>query len=285
MSDLTRRGEAREPRRRGGAADSVRFGLALGGGGALGLAHIGVLKVLEEAGIRPYCVAGTSAGSIVGAAICAGWTWREIRERAQILSWQNLASIVIPRKGIMRLDRMEEFLEEQLGVLQFSDLAIPFAAVATDLAAGEPVVFDTGRLAPAVRASCSVPGVFEPFTVNGRVLVDGGLVNDVPADVARRLGADVVLGVNLNTRLRHSSPPRNIIDVVYYSLEILVAAGAQKSINDADVVVSPQLEGFHYRDLGRVDELVQRGEEAMRSRLDELLQHLRPSDWTASLLL
>jgi NTE family protein len=251
-----------------------RLGLALGGGAALGLAHIGVLKVLEEAGIRPYCVAGTSAGSIVGAAICAGWTWREIRERAQTLEWQKLASIVIPRRGVMRLDRLEAYLEQELGVRQFSDLAIPFAAVATDLTAGEPVVFDEGRVATAVRASCSVPGVFEPFAMNGRVLVDGGLVNDVPADVARRLGAEVVLGVNLNTRVRHSSPPRNILDIVYYSLEILVAACAQKSIADADIVVSPQLEGFHYRDLGRVDELVQRGEEAMQSRLDELLRRL-----------
>jgi NTE family protein len=252
------------------ATESRRIGLALGGGAALGLAHIGVLKALDEAGIRPSCVAGTSVGSIVGAAVCAGWTWREILDRARSVEWQHLASIVIPRKGILSLDRMERFLEEELGAREFSELGIPFAAVATDLATGEPFVFDSGPLARAVRASCSVPGVFEPLNLDGRVLADGGLVDDVPTDVARRLGAEVVVGVNLNTRQRHNSPPGNILDIVYYSLEILLARCSQQSLAVADVVVSPELQGFHYRDLGRIEELVARGEEAMRSKMPDL---------------
>jgi NTE family protein len=179
---------------------SKRLGLALGSGAALGLAHIGVLKALSEEGIAIDCVAGSSAGSFVGAVFCAGRSWREIRDRARSIDWSNFASFTVPRRGAMRLDRMEKFLEEDLGIGLFSDLAIPFAAVATDLQSGQAVIFDSGPVAHAVRASCSVPGVFEPVYESGKVLVDGALVNDVPADVARRLGAEIVVAVNLNSR-------------------------------------------------------------------------------------
>ena len=253
---------------------SQRLGLALGGGAALGLAHLGVLKVLAEEGIDVSCVAGTSAGSVVGAAFCAGMTWQEIRDRARTLDWSHLASFVVPRRGILRLDKMERFIEEDLGVRLFSDLAIPFAAVATDIVSGREVVFDSGPLALALRASCSVPGVFEPVVDAGRTLVDGGLVNDVPADVARRLGGQVVLAVNLNARRSHATAPRGILDMVYYSFDILLAGCAQQYLASADFVVCPDVQGFHYRDLRRIEELMLRGEEAVRAIIPELKARL-----------
>jgi NTE family protein len=252
-----------------------RLGLALGGGAAFGLAHLGVLKALSEEGIAVDFVAGTSAGSFVGAAYCSGRTWQEIRDRARSVDWSSFASLTVPRRGVMRLDRMERFITEDLGIGLFSELAIPFAAVATDLQSGQAVIFDTGPVAHAVRASCSVPGVFEPMYESGRVLVDGGLVNDVPADVARRMGAEVVVAVNLNSRRSHPVPPRSVFDIMYYSFDLLLAGCAQRGAAGADIVICPDLQGFHYRDLRKVDELVSRGEQAMRPMIAELKARLR----------
>jgi NTE family protein len=260
--------------RHGGSGYSLgvrlRIGLALGGGAALGLAHIGVLKVLSEEGITADCVAGTSAGAVVGAALCAGRTWREIGDAARRLEWSHIVSLTIPRQGMMRLDKLERYVEATTGVRDFSELRIPFAAVATDLERGEPVVFTTGSVAKAVRASCSVPGLFEPLRVGDTALVDGGLVNDVPADVARALGADVVIAVNLHSRKLQSGPPRNILDIAYYTFDILLAAAGQRGMASADLVVSPDLQGFHYRNLKKADDLALRGEQAMRGALEEL---------------
>jgi NTE family protein len=255
-------------------AGAPRLGLALGGGAALGLAHIGVLKVLAEEGIRIDCVAGTSAGSIVGAAFCAGLSWQEIRDRARRLEWSHLASLMVPRRGFLRLDKMERYIETSMGVRSFSDLEIPFAAVATDIATGQEVVFDSGPLGRALRASCSVPGIFEPLEIDGRILVDGGLVNDVPADVARRLGARVVLAVNLNARRRNGIPPRTIVDMFYYSYEVRLAGCSQRFLSDADFVICPDLAGFQYRNLRKVDELMARGEQAALPFVAELKSRL-----------
>jgi NTE family protein len=249
---------------------SLRIGLALGGGAALGLAHIGVLKVLSEEGIVVDRVAGTSAGAVVGAALCAGRGWREIRDAARRLEWSHIISLTIPRQGMMRLDKLERYIEAMTGARDFSELDIPFAAVATDLEKGVPVVFTSGSVAKAVRASCSVPGLFEPFRDGDTALVDGGLVNDVPADVARALGADLVIAVNLHSRKFQSGPPRNILDIAYYTFDILLANAGQKGMSSADLVVSPDLQGFHYRNLKKADELVSRGEHAMHGSLEEL---------------
>jgi len=261
---------------------SVRIGLALGGGAALGLAHIGVLRVLSEEGIRVDCVAGTSAGSVVGAAFCAGRSWQQIRDAARRLEWSHIVSLTIPRQGMMRLDKLERYVEAMIGVRDFSDLRIPFAAVATDLELGEPVVFTAGSVARAVRASCSVPGLFEPVRNGESALVDGGLVNDVPADVARRLGADVVIAVNLHARKQQSGPPRNILDIAYYTFDILLGSAGQKGLADADVTVNPDLRGMHYRNLKKLDELVDRGDQAMRSLMGELRRRIEGHRRSAS---
>jgi len=254
------------------AAQRPLIGLALGGGAARGAAHIGVLKVLAEEGIPIDRVAGTSVGSVVGAALCAGMSWEGILERARRVDWPDIASITIPRRGFLRMDRFEGLIRDTIGVEDFRDLSIPFSTVAVDLASGREVIFDSGPIARAVRASCSVPGVFEPVLEGEGVLVDGGLLNEVPADVARRMGADVVLAVSLTADRRHDAPPRNVLDIIYYSFDILLAARTQESLKAADIVVAPQLAGFGYRDLRRIDELVDRGEAAMRRAVGGLKQ-------------
>lgn len=248
------------------------IGLALGGGAARGAAHIGVLKVLAEEGIPIDRVAGTSVGSVVGAAFCAGLSWKEILARARRIDWPDVASLTLPRMGFLRMERFEGLIRDTIGVEDFRDLSIPFSTVAVDLATGREVIFASGPIARAVRASCSVPGVFEPVLEGEGVLVDGGLLNEVPADVVRRMGADVVLAVSLTADRRHDAPPRNVLDIIYYSFDILLAARTQESLKAADLVVAPQLAGFAYRDLKRIDELVDRGERAMREALGRLKQ-------------
>ncbi|MGA2763605.1 MAG: patatin-like phospholipase family protein [Spirochaetia bacterium] len=255
----------------------IRIGLALGGGAALGLAHIGVLKVLSEEGIPVAYVAGTSAGSVVGAAYCAGRSWGEIWEAAKRLEWSHIVSLAIPRRGVMHLDKLERYMEKMTGVRDFAELRTPLATVATDLERGEAVVFTSGSIGKAVRASCSVPGLFEPLRDGDAVLVDGGLVDDVPADVARGMGADIVIGVNLHSRRHQAGPPRGLLDVAYYTFDILLANSAQMGLSSADVAVSPDLRGFNYRDLKRVNELAERGEQAMRAVMGDLRRLLAGS--------
>jgi NTE family protein len=241
--------------------------LALGGGAARGIAHIGVLRVLGEEGIPIRAVAGTSAGSIVGAALAAGRDWRWMVDRVREISWPDLVSLSIPRMGLLRTDRLERFLDRALGSKRIEELEIPFAAVAVDLVAGELVVLREGPVAAAVRASCSVPGIFKPVRIGAKVLVDGGLLDGVPADVARTLAGPPVLAVNLNGDSWHEEPPRSVFDVLYYSLDIMARSSQHRGLQSADVVVSPDLRGLSYQDLRRWGELVARGERAARDAL------------------
>ena len=251
---------------------STPVALALGGGAAKGIAHIGVLKALAEKGVRVGAVAGTSVGSLVGAAFCAGLGWEEILRAARGITWGDLVTLELPRRGLMRLDGLQRFLEKLLGNRTIEGLAIPFAAVATDLQTGSEVILTSGPLALAVKASCSVPGVFEPTVIDGQYLVDGGLVSDIPAKVARQLCPGTVIGVSLSAGAAREGVPRTLVDVISRSFEIFVRANSERSLEEADIAVAPRLEGFHYRDLARIDELVAAGEEATNLALAEPLQ-------------
>ena len=246
---------------------STGVALALGGGAARGIAHIGALKVLAEEGIPVRAVAGTSVGAVVGAALAAGRDWRWMLDEAHRLRWANLVQPVVPRMGMLATERLERFLERAIGVKRFEGLLLPFAAVAVDISAGEEVVLRSGDLARAIRASCSVPGIFEPVTLDGRLLVDGGLLNDVPADVARTLADGPVLAVKLNGGSRAQVRPRSIFDVISASLAIVALHGIQRGLAAADIVVAPELGHASYRNLSKVDDLAAAGERAAREAL------------------
>jgi NTE family protein len=247
-----------------------KVGLALGGGAARGLAHIGVLKVLEEEGIRVGMVAGTSAGSLVGALHCAGYGWREIREIAGRIQWRDLVGPTWPVMGLLRTTKLEKALEEILGHRSFEQLGIPFRAVAVDIGTGEEVLLSSGPVAQAVRASASIPGIFEPVLWEGRLLVDGGLVNDVPADVVRAMGAELVIGVDLNADRIDARPPQNFLDIFYRSLNLLIYNSTQRGRRSADLMITPALSGIGYHELKRMEELIERGERAARRELEKL---------------
>ncbi len=252
-----------------------RVGLALGGGAARGIAHIGVLKALADASIPIYAVAGTSAGSLVGALHCAGYTWKDIYETVRETRWRDLVKPVFPRMGLVKADRLEARLKEMIGEAPIENFAIPFAAVAVDLQTGKEVVLDSGPAGPAVRASCSVPGIFEPVWLEGRMLVDGGMANSVPASVVRRMGADIVVAIDLNgDRVEHNEPG-NVFSVLFHSFNILFSANAKDAQEHADVLVKPDLSGFGYGNLKPHAQLLERGETAMIDAMAQLTNHLR----------
>src|SRR5215213_10358848 len=175
--------------------ESPTIGLALSGGAARGMAHVGVLRALAENGIRIDCVAGTSAGSLVGGALASGMPLDEIEDLGRKLRWRDIGRVTMSRLGVQSNERLEQYLRARLPITKFEDLPIPFAVVATELKTGAAVVLKgTGDVPFAIRASCTIPGWYVPvFDQEGRQLVDGDLVAVVPSSVTRSLGADIVL--------------------------------------------------------------------------------------------
>lgn len=193
-----------------------RVGLALGSGSARGLAHIGVLRAIEDAGIKVDFIAGTSMGALIGAIYAAG-KLEGLTERFLDFDWKSIVSLldpVFPRSGLIDGQKIADFVRAHVPATSIEHLPIPFQAVATDIMNGEQVALGTGDLIEAVRASIAVPGIFTPVRSNGRILVDGGLVNPVPVSVARAMGADLIIAVDLNhdivtTRLSRPHPFAN----------------------------------------------------------------------------
>ncbi len=248
-----------------------KIGLALGGGVVRGMAHVGVLRVLLESQIPIDMVAGTSAGSIVGAIFCAGLTIDEIQEKSSQLSWWRMARPVWPRQGFVSFDPMEKYLVRQIGDLTFDELKIPFAVVATDLKTAEAVEITTGRVAPAVHASCAVPGAVVPVSWNGRLLGDGCLVDTVPVRVLRRMGADFVIGVDIFTPAIR--PRLGALGMGFNALEILLQK-AGGGTRDADLLINPGLGGKSYLRFSTREKLFLAGAQATSEKVEALRELL-----------
>lgn len=242
-----------------------KVGLALGGGVVRGLAHIGVLWVLEKAGVPIDFVAGSSAGSLVGATYCAGLSVEEIYSFGLRMQWWNLARPTWPVRGFVNFEPLGRWLISLIGDLQFNQLNLPYAAIATDLDSGKPVKLCEGRLVPAVQASCAVPGFVEPVKINGRWLGDGSLSDTVPVSILREMGADYVIGVDIFTS---SIRPRlGAFGMGFTALEILVQR-AGGGIDEADCLIAPKLGGKTYFRFSKRQEMFALGQEAALERLD-----------------
>jgi len=249
----------------------LRVGLALGGGVARGLAHIGVIAVLEEAGVPIDCVAGTSMGAIIGASYCAGLTVDELKANAARAGWWNISRPLPTANGLITFNRLERWLEDTIGEYDVGDLAIPFAAVASDLVSGERVILSRGRLCTAVRASSSVPGFAHPVELDGRLLVDGGITDNVPADVARLLGADYVIGVDVFAHvLRRRLGP---LGFGVAAIETMVRH-AGRGDAECDCLIVPPMEGRSYFHFSQHEQFIALGEEAARRQLPAILAAL-----------
>ena len=242
-----------------------KIGLALSGGAARGMAHVGVLRALVENGIRIDCVAGTSAGSIVGGAFAAGLSVKEIEDFGRNLRWRDIGRVTMSRLGVQSNERLEMFLRERLPVTRFEDLRMPFAAVATDLKTGTGVILrDEGDVPFAIRASCTIPGWYVPvIDEQGRQLVDGGLVMIIPSSVARALGADVVIAVDVNrdgaTFLGSSG---SVIGVLLQSIMVVQKTASSYQLERSDLVISPKVGHIRWDEITRGEELIAAGYEA-----------------------
>ncbi|MEW6522040.1 MAG: patatin-like phospholipase family protein [Bacillota bacterium] len=237
----------------------MRLGLALSGGVVRGLAHVGVLKALEEAGFRPDCIAGTSSGALIGALYAAGLTISELEKLAHRARWRDLARLTVPRRGLIDISRISQLLDRIVGHLDFSQLQTQLAVVACDITTGEEVVITSGDVAVAVQASCAIPGIFAPVRVGRRLLVDGGIVHNVPAAVCRRLGAQAVVAVDLSAFIPATKEPATIFEIILNSLHIIMDKHGERESSEADVVIRPPVADLSPIDLDSHDELIARG--------------------------
>jgi NTE family protein len=254
------------------------IGLALGGGFARGLAHIGVLKVLEEEKIPINFIAGTSVGALIGAVYASGAHPQEMAEIAAQVRFRDFARWTVSRLGFASNDRMAGVLHRWLKVKTFEELRVPLAVVATDFVTGEPAVFNSGELIGPVRASCAYPGMFLPVKVNGRLMVDGMLAYSVPTTPLRKMGAERVLAVYLKAHWANSAPPRSVFDVIGQCFSIAQSRMSSLWQADADLVLEPEVQGFAYDSFDRASALVHAGEQAARRALPRIQQWLeRPT--------
>jgi len=243
--------------------------LALGGGAARGFAHVGVIKTLESHGIVPDMVVGTSAGSVVGALYAAGYSGFELQKQAMKLEEGSIADWSLPARGVLKGEALQKFINEAVKSQPLEHLKKPFAAVATDLKSGEAVLFRSGNTGMAVRASSSVPGVFQPVSINGREYVDGGLVSPVPVRAARAMGGEVVIAVDI------SSKPANarisgLMDVLLQTFAIMGSHLGQEELKEADVVIRPDIPGIGSTDFKSRNDAILEGERAAQAALPQI---------------
>jgi NTE family protein len=250
-----------------------KVALVLGGGAARGFAHVGVLRVLEDARIPVELIVGTSVGSLVGALYADGYNARELEHLSRDLDRGYFFDFGIAPAlfgtGLARGARLERWLRDHLRAREIEQLAIPYAAVATDLDDGSAVVLDRGEVARAVRASSAIPGVFEPVELDRRLLVDGGVVANLPVTIARDLGADVVIAVDL-TEVTGKAQPSSFVEVVMRAVTILTHEGVEESARAADVLVAPAVGDVDLLDFDAKDRAIAAGAAAAREKLLEI---------------
>jgi NTE family protein len=278
---MTRHGNpARKVLNESAAAVSGRtgVGLALGGGFARGFAHLGVLQVLEQNHIPISHIAGTSVGSILGAAYASGAPLARIIETCRKLRFRDIARWRVSRLGLASNQRLEDLIEKVFESRHFEDLKIPLAVVATDLSSGEPVVFTQGNLVDAIRASCAFPGLFEPVEIGTRCLADGGLVAPVPTRAARDLGAATVIGVSVGMQDGHRGTPTNIFQVVSRAVNAAQKHQLEVWERHADLVLRPDVQSLAWDDFHRADEAIESGAAAARRALPRIEKLLGQKD-------
>lgn len=251
-----------------------RLGLALGGGAARGFAHVGVIQVLEEAGIKPDLVTGTSAGSLVAAFFASGRSGAQLQRIAETMDEATFTDWTLPlfSRGMLRGDALAKYVHQQVGGKRIDELPLPLGILATDLQTGQGVLFERGDTATAVRASSAVPGLFQPVRITGREYVDGGLVSPVPVRQARQMGAELVIAVDIS-QAPESNVPGDMFQILLQTFAIM-----GKSINTLElrgpdmVVVRPALNGVSGTDFAARSRAIQAGRAAMQQALPQLRQ-------------
>nr|WP_256205663.1 patatin-like phospholipase family protein [Calditerricola satsumensis] len=253
---------------------NAKIGLALGAGGARGMAHIGVLKVLEERGIRPHCIAGSSMGSLVGVLYANDLNLSLLERLAIQLRRKHWLDMTVPKLGFVAGEKVKQLVRLLTHGKNLEDLSLPVAVVATDLERGERVVFRTGPIDQAVRASMSIPGIFVPERIDGRLYVDGAVTDRLPVDVVRDMGADFIIAVDV-TPFQLSTRIQSIFDVIAQTIDILEKEVNQSRVLHADVVIRPDVGRFSSTAFTNIAEIIAEGEKAARAMIDEIEEKLR----------
>ncbi len=253
-----------------------KVGLALGGGVARGIAHVGALKVLQAYKVPIDFIVGTSSGSLVGAAFASGMDVSLIEQVALHIHWADLFKLAFFRPGFVSEEAIEDFVNKYIGDLNIRELKVPFAAVATDIRTGEEVVISEGKLARAVAASSAFPGFFSPADMEGRFLIDGGLASNVPVDVARRMGAEFVIASNVIPTKYVRSLPRDPLQAFGRSLDLLLNRLSRDETSRADILVQLELEeDIWHLDLNKAKKLISAGEIAAHRMINKIRKTLR----------
>ncbi|HVB98682.1 MAG TPA: patatin-like phospholipase family protein [Candidatus Dormibacteraeota bacterium] len=253
-----------------GPARRPKVGLALGGGFARGIAHIGLLRIFEQAHIPIDFLAGTSVGALIAAAYAGGTPLEVMEQVGQSTRFKDFAEWAVSWDGFASNTRLERYLRRMTPVRSFDELRIPLTIVATDLMTAEPVYFTEGKIGPALCASCAYPGLFRPVEQDGRLLVDGFLAAPVPVKAMREMGADFVIGVNLSSFSRDERPT-NLFEIVARTFTVLMRHGEAVWRPLADVLIEPDVGEFRWDDFPRTPELVAAGERAAREALPQIL--------------
>ncbi len=248
---------------------TVKVALALGAGASKGFAHIGVLKILEANRIPVQLIVGTSAGSFVGSLYAYGYDSYQLQKLAFTVEKGDIADLTIPDNGFIKGEKMEEYINAAVRNTPLENLRIPFFAVATDIQSGREIVFGKGNAGKAVRASCSIPGIFRPVRIGDRIYVDGGLVSPVPVDAAKRLGADVVIAVDISADAS-GTIPESTMDTLLQSVGIMYAKLASQQLSRADVVIRPRVGLIGSSDFSKRHEAILEGERAAQEALPRI---------------
>lgn len=261
-----------------------KIGLALGGGSAKGVAHVGVLKVLEENNLKVDMVSGTSIGSLVGAFYCSGMSAEEMTKEMFSIDITKFFELNLPRHGFIKGNKIETYIREKLPIKRFEDLKIPLFITASDLTTGDLIVFNKGDIAKAIRASISIPGVFNPVENNGRILVDGGIVDPLPTQILKENKADKIIAVNLidlgeekiiyekSIIAEPTTKLPRILPVLFKGIQMnyKIATQALIKTNPADILISPDLKNIGYQDFHKAKQALESGEQAARKSISEI---------------
>lgn len=250
-----------------------RIGLALGGGAARGFAHIGVLQVLEEQGIKPDLIVGTSAGSVVATLYAAGKTPTELGTMAMSLDESSITDWVFPGRSLLKGEALAKFVRSHTGGKQIEGMRLPLGVVAADLHTGQPILFRRGDPGMAVRASSSVPAVFEPVKIGGHEYIDGGAVSPIPVRFAKQMGADLIIAVDISA-IPEGQPTKGPVDILLQTVNIMGHAISEFELQDADVVMRPKLEGIGSADFGARRLSILAGREAALTVLQSLREKI-----------
>lgn len=256
---------------------AAKIAVVLGAGASKGFAHIGVLKVLESHKIPVHIVVGTSVGSFVGSLYAYGYSPYELQTIALGIQKNDIADYIIPDNGFIKGEKLENFVNARVKYTPMEKFKIPFYAVATNIQNGEEMIFGRGNPGKAVRASCSLPGIFNPVAIGDKYYVDGGVVNPLAADVARRFGADVVIAVDISSSVE-TPPPKATVDTIMQAVDIMYNKIASLHLKHSDIVIRPKVGHIGSSDFSKRHEAIMEGEKAATEAMpaiNQIMEKLR----------